>query len=125
DLRLGEVCVVRSDYFADLGGWRGDHLDRFDSTVYRALDFELPFLGVAGATVTTACTPLVDYCDVQVETMEGAALYMVCREYGVAALGLRSISNYIDTPRERWQIPEAVEALGRALDTTLDLMSGR
>jgi futalosine hydrolase len=57
-----------------------------------------------------ACT------DVDVESMEGAAVFYVAKMLDIPVLQLRSISNYVE-PRNRsnWKIQEAIENLNRHL----------
>lgn len=46
------------------------------------------------------------------ETMEGAAVQMVCRHFGIPHVQIRAVSNYVE-PRDpsRWNIPLAIQNL--------------
>lgn len=51
-----------------------------------------------------------------VESMEGAAFFLVCQRFGLACVQLRSISNYVGIrDRKAWRIGEAVGVLNRRL----------
>jgi len=48
----------------------------------------------------------------QIETMEGAAFFAVCKEYGVKATQVRAISNYAALcEKSEWKIDEALNKL--------------
>ncbi len=51
----------------------------------------------------------------QIENMEGAAFMAVCQKFGVKHLQIRAISNRVGDPFPTWKIPEALNALARAL----------
>lgn len=59
--------------------------------------------------------------DIDVESMEGAAVFYVAKMLDVPVLQLRSISNYVE-PRDRsnWKIQEAIENLNRHLINILE-----
>lgn len=51
------------------------------------------------------------------ETMEGAAVALACRAYGVPMGELRSVSNTTgDRTRQTWDIPRALRSLARCFD---------
>lgn len=52
----------------------------------------------------------------QVESMEGAAFFHVCRHFGVSAMQIRAISNRVE-PRDRaaWNLPLALHNLAQAM----------
>ena len=55
----------------------------------------------------------------EVENMEGAAVFAVCHRYGVPCAEIRAVSNYVDDPRELWDIPAALTALAEAIKNIL------
>ena len=50
-----------------------------------------------------------------VEQMEGAAVGVMCRVWGVEYSHLRGISNLVGEPKQMWRIAEAVESLTNVL----------
>lgn len=86
---------------------------------------------VKGITVNTASGSesairrIRDKFDPDIETMEGAAFYYVCRRMGVPAIALRSISNMVE-PRDRsaWDIPGAIDKLESASFLLLKKLGG-
>jgi futalosine hydrolase len=50
--------------------------------------------------------------DADVETMEGAACFAVCKRFGVSGYQFRAVSNIAtDRDTSAWRIPEALKAL--------------
>lgn len=133
-LSIGEVVNVISEEFALFGSEdNGGFLSVFDLGLQNSnefpfsngkilpikSDFNLPVLqmvgGVTSQTVTGTATTIdliKKYYDVDVETMEGAAVFYVANQFNVPAIQIRAISNYVE-PRNRanWKISEALNAL--------------
>lgn len=142
-LELGEVVQVTRDRFLAQGAEERDGswlsltdigfppADPFDAKGWLEGDlppgFTLPYRAVIGGTIdrSSGATSTIDrivnrYPEVQTESMEGAAVHYVCRQYGIPVLQLRSISNYVE-PRDRskWQIGPAIRHLNEALREVL------
>jgi len=129
-LGTGDIAVASTIAFADLGketpeGFAPLSLATTRYDVAPALAVELAdrtggHLGtiVTVATVTgTAATAeaLVErYPDVVAEAMEGAGVAAAAAQHGVAFAEIRAVSNAVG-PRGVWQIPQALAALGAAL----------
>ena len=61
-----------------------------------------------------------------IETMEVAAFYYVCTMEGIPGISIRSISNMVEPrQREKWDIPGAVEILGREIKSVLKTIAER
>lgn len=117
-LDMARVYYVCSDYQADLGAWRDGAFVPFVQTVVEnPTPAPEPFIGVRARSVMTACTErLTADRHVQMESMEGAAFFQTMQEFeGIDYVQLRSVSNYLDTPRHLWQTLKAVSALPKAL----------
>jgi len=110
-LELTEVVEVRSDCLIEFLPWEPNTF--FSSGV---LPFEKKPKCVKGATVLH-CSESKDMGDMrgritQVESMEGAAFFAVCKEYGVKSAQIRAISNYaIGQAKNEWKIEEALQKL--------------
>jgi futalosine hydrolase len=60
------------------------------------------------------------------EAMEGAAVVHAARRLGVGAIELRVVSNTTgDRNRQQWDLPGAIEALGKAVRAALESMRQR
>jgi futalosine hydrolase len=132
-LGIGGIAVASTIAFADLGTETEDGFVAFDFAtdsypVAPRLAVELAdrtgghlgtILTVATVTGTAATADrLVErYPDVVAEGMEGAGVAAAAALHGVPFAEVRAISNSVG-PRDRaaWRIPEALTALGRAVD---------
>lgn len=117
-LNIGDVFFVTDDYQADLGAWRDGCFIPFE-TPHLSVENRSPLRGVSSRSLNTACLPLVND-GAQIETMEGAALFQAAQACSVRALQIRSVSNYVDSPRSEWQIGRAIAALSGALSEVID-----
>ena len=136
-LHMGDVVNVVEEEFADLGIEKEDEfLTLFDSGFMRPDEF--PFenrmirgdgLSLAGSLprvkgITSnishgresTIASLKDRYSASVVSMEGAAVFYVCRWMGIPCLQIRAISNLV-APRSRspWDIPLALENLKASL----------
>lgn len=146
-LEVGQVVNVVEEQFADLG-IEEEHeiLSLFDSGFLQADEF--PFenrllksdsLSVAknlrrvkGITSGISHSQKASIADLRsrftahVATMEGAAVFYVCRWLGVPCLQIRAVSNYLG-PRDlaQWDIPLALDNLKDTLINLLPEISGQ
>ena len=135
DLPPGTVCQVRSEIFGDSGSEDkdGSLLNLFELGLMDAK--EIPFenavlqnetfveipdlILVKGSTVNKTLGSkqsiehfIAKYPDVQIESLEGAALFYVCKSLNIKFLELRAISNMVEPrSRESWDIPLALRRL--------------
>jgi len=138
-LEPGTVVQIASERFGDLGVEEADgrFTDLFElglislnqppfvnGILNNPASGQAPFLpAVKGLTVNrvhgTAASikaVLEKYPEVQIETMESAAVFYGCLLANVPFVGLRSISNYVE-PRNRdaWELGLAIEQLNMVL----------
>jgi len=133
DIMIGETVQITEDCFADLGI---DDNGNFRSLREEGLlcdDFDCDFIlnpspvhsshrKVRGITVQTTTgnqkriNDLVGRYSPQVETMENAAFFYVCRTKQIPFVSFRAISNKVE-PRNRknWRIAEAIESVNANL----------
>ena len=123
-VKVGECVLVETERTADVGSFsEGAFTDKF------AERYGCPYVErfsrwplVASNSVSAAASPFVRRDGVQIENMEGAALFRVCKEFGIPFLELRSLSNRVGDPFARWEIGRATEELARALVSLLELI---
>lgn len=138
NITLGEVFLVRSDRFADLGTEDGeDFIDVFDLGLDKPNEQPYinkwlvnPYLDPMGLklravdaitvnTVTgndTSVERLGKLYPGVLESMEGAAFHYVCLREKVRFLQVRAVSNYIERRnRAAWEIGQAVNNLNEFL----------
>lgn len=134
-LRPGDVAVASSIVFADLGAETADGFvplsalgfgdDRYDITAKLGVELAERAGGHLGTIVTvatvtgtaaTAASLAGRFPDAVAEGMEGAGVAAAATRHGVPFGEIRAVSNAVG-PRDRdsWQIPLALERLGRAV----------
>jgi futalosine hydrolase len=140
DIKIGDVVMPVSDCFADSGIEDGENfLTLFESGLAGNDDF--PFSSgliycdskyseelennlrpVRAITVNTATGSdltrkrLAGKFNPDIETMEGATLFYICKRENLHFLALRAISNIVEQRnRDKWNIPLALDALSEKL----------
>ena len=144
ELGAGEVVVPVSDCFADAGIDTGNGFltlaeagledpDRFPFSggriiaenvfVKRATELLKPVTAVTVNTSTGSAEiigRLTRKYNPEIETMEGASFFYICRRENVPFLALRAISNRVEPRnREKWNIPLALDKLQNQLKEVL------
>ena len=128
--QVGDVVRVDSEVIADMGAQgRDGHFIPWHTLVSKDIRYkgasplDLPLcLGAipeaAGGTVN--CCTGTQYLgnrrestfQIQVESMEGAAFFAVCKAFGVSGYQFRAVSNIAtDRDESSWKIPDALAAL--------------
>lgn len=139
-LNLGEVVEVSTDRFADLGVEEkdGSFTDVFEMDLINPSTFPFEnsqiinpataafnFLKKVKAITVNKVHGSLDsinkikakYPEAEIESMEGAAVALVCKSEGVNFLQIRAISNYVEPRnRENWQIGEAIKNLNKVAE---------
>lgn len=139
-LQPGEVVQVIRDTFVDVGIDHGgifrwvfhENLWNPDEKPFRNGWMEVPedrslqLEAVNGITVDLVTAGperkarLADKFNPQVESMEGAAVFYVCKMEDVPVIQIRAISNYTGVrDRYNWKIQEATEALTKVISGLL------
>lgn len=130
-LGIGDVVRVQTEIVGDMGVQEANgffspwsRIGGGDATNYGeykggALPETLRGLRVVSGLSVNCCTGTVDLSkdremlfDVDVESMEGAALHAVCNRFGVAGFEFRAVSNIVSArDPSSWKINEALLAL--------------
>ena len=137
-LELGQVVEVTEDYFADQGiedgkeYWRwheagiGANLDFPYTEKGRLLpSFPIAFLNLAKVVSITSDTVhaseqsierIIRQFSPDIETMEGAAVFYVCRKLNIDVTQIRAVSNYVGKRNKKeWRIELALDRLTQAV----------
>ena len=147
DWKLGQVVHVTTQRFGDLGVDEADgrFTDLFELGLQNAdtLPFQRgrlvnPWAADAPAflppahgltvqrvhgTATRIAATRAKYPDVEVESMEGAGIFLTCLDFQQPFLEIRALSNYVEPRnREGWELGLAIEALGKTLVQLLDAL---
>lgn len=135
NLKLGDVCSVKNDTFADLGAEDGEEFLSFDhlglgmiSQTHRPnADFSTnELIEVNAITVNTvhghelSIAKAITRFNPKIESMEGAAFFYACNQLGTPCIQIRAISNYVERrDREKWDVDLAIKNLN---ETVINLL---
>ncbi len=129
-LKLGEVVLVNSDCFADLGAIENQKFNSlFDLNLNKENAFPLKngwlinqhqfntsLKFVKGISVNCLTdevekiTLFKEKYQADIESMEGAALHFVCLQENIPFLQIRGISNFVgERDKSKWQLKAAIE----------------
>lgn len=122
NLPLGTVVQIIEDTFIELGAEDGnkflsiDDLGFGQSQYKTAEKLNLPLVNAVTVNKVTgnedSIKQILNQKSVQLESMEGAAVFYACTQLNILCLQVRSISNYIEKRnREKWNIGLAVKNL--------------
>ena len=136
-LNVGDVVRVESERVGDLGvvGRDGSFtpwnqvlnvpVQVYESSPLRGVPASLGRLKAVSGLTVNCCTGTsamaaerVQNFDVDVESMEGAACFSICRAFGMSCLEIRAVSNIAaDRDKSSWRIKEALDGLRLAITT--------
>ena len=120
-LMIGDVVEVVEDNFSEIGFEDGESFSEFtDFEVANTFRVEgrTNLKQVKAITVNTvhgnenSITEIVNRFKPDLESMEGAAVFAVCKEFNIPCVQIRSISNKVEKRnKENWNIPLAIQNL--------------
>ncbi len=140
ELNIGTVVSINHDQFPELGAESGEYFlslidlklleeDSFpfkngelynDNPIKSKTINELP--DVKGITVNRvhgnnkSIKKIIERCNPDVESMEGAAFLYACKTEGIPCSQIRAISNFIEERNTaKWDIPLAIEKLNKTI----------
>jgi len=143
-LNLGKVVVIKDEMLGDMGvmednKWKDIFDLKLEKSSYPPFEkrkLSNPFLEtfnllklpeVNAITINQITTgeermqQLIKKYDPTIESMEGAALHYVCREFNIPFIQLRAISNYVgERDKSNWKIQEAIENLNQTILRFID-----
>ncbi len=135
-LKLGDVCLVKDDTFAELGAEDGEDFLPFDNLgLGITSQSHRPNPGfathqlkeVSAITVNKvhghelSIAKAIARFNPQIESMEGAAFFYACNQTDVSCIQIRAISNYVERRnREKWDINLAIKNLNETIINLLE-----
>ena len=120
-IKTGNVVEVVEDSFSELGFENGVEFEQFSdfelATKY-SVEGKTDLQKVKGITVNTVhgnegyISEIVNRLNPDVESMEGAAIFKVCKEFSIPCMQIRAISNKVEKRnKENWDLPLAIKNL--------------
>ena len=124
-IKTGNIVEVVEDSFSELGFENGVEFEQFSdfelATKY-SVEGKTDLQKVKGITVNTVhgnegyISEIVNRLNPDVESMEGAAIFKVCKEFSISCMQIRAISNKVEKRNKaNWNIPLAIQNLNIAV----------
>jgi futalosine hydrolase len=121
EIKIGNVVEVVEDIFSELGFENGIEFEQFSdfelATKY-SVEGKTDLQKVKGITVNTvhgnedSIAKIVHRLNPVVESMEGAAVFKVCKEFVVPCMQIRAISNKVEKRNKaNWNMHLAIKNL--------------
>jgi futalosine hydrolase len=120
-IKIGDVVEVVGDTFSEIGfenGMEFDNFSDFEITNTFKVEGKTNLQKVTGITVNTvhgnedSIAKIVSRLNPDVESMEGAAVLKVCKEFAIPCVQIRAISNKVEKRnKENWDLPLAIKNL--------------
>jgi futalosine hydrolase len=120
-IKIGDVVEVVVDTFSEIGfenGMEFDNFSDFEITNTFKVEGKTNLQKVTGITVNTvhgnedSIAKIVSRLNPDVESMEGAAVLKVCKEFAIPCVQIRAISNKVEKRnKENWDLLLAIKNL--------------
>jgi len=129
-IKIGDVVEVVEDIFSEIGYEDGNSFSEF--TNFRIensfkVDEKTNLNKAKGITVNTVhgnekiITEIVRRLNPDVESMEGAACFMVCKQFEIPCIQIRAISNKVEKRNtENWDLDLAISNLNTEVGKIID-----
>ena len=124
-VKIGDVVEVVEDCFSEIGfenGVKFEEFSDFEITNTFKVEGKTNLQKVKGITVNTihgnedSIARIISRLTPDVESMEGAAIFKVCKEFAVPCMQVRAISNKVEKRnKENWDLPLAIKNLNNAV----------
>ena len=121
EIKIGDVVEVVEDIFSEIGFEDGDIFSEFTNFEIKntfVIEGRTNLKKVKGITVNTvhgnqnSIDEIVSRVNPDIESMEGASVFMVCNNFNVTCIQIRSISNKVEKRNtENWNLTLAIENL--------------
>lgn len=134
EIAIGEVVEVQEEIISELGAESGEEFLTIEEIGLQAEwklktknEFPLPFKKVKSISVNTvhgnpaSIEKIQKRLQPQIENMEGAAVFFVCKKMNIPFMEIRAISNYVELRNKNaWNIPLALSELKKAMQHVID-----
>ena len=129
-IKIGDVVEVIEDNLSEIGFENGNSFSEF--TNFRIensfnVDEKTNLKKAKGITVNTVhgnektITEIISRLNPDVESMEGAACFMVCEQFEIPCIQIRAISNKVEKRNtENWNLDLAISNLNTEVEKIID-----
>ena len=130
EIKIGDVVEVVEDNFSEIGFEDGNSFSEFTNFRIKnsfKVNERTNLKKAKGITVNTVhgnektITEIVSRLTPDVESMEGAACFMVCEKFEIPCIQIRAISNKVEKRNtENWNLPLAISNLNTELEKIIN-----
>ncbi len=130
EIKIGDVVEVIEDNFSEIGFEDGNNFSKFTNFGIEnsfKVDKKTNFKKAKGITVNTVhgnkktITEIISRLNPDVESMEGAACFMVCKKFKIPCIQIRAISNKVEKRNpENWDLDLAILNLNTEVEKIID-----
>ena len=130
EIKIGDVVEVVEDIFSEIGFENGNSFSEFTNfriENYFKVNAKTNLKKAKGITVNTVhgnektIAKIVSRLTPDVESMEGAACFMVCEKFEIPCIQIRAISNKVEKRNtENWNLPLAISNLNTEVEKIID-----
>jgi len=132
EIKIGDVVEVIEDIFSEIGFENGNSFSEF--TNFRIensfkVDEKTNLKKAKGITVNTVhgnekiITEIISRLNPDVESMEGAACFMVCEQFAIPCIQIRAISNKVEKRNtENWNLDLAISNLNTEAEKIIEFL---
>jgi len=131
-IKIGDVVEVIEDIFSEIGFENGNSFSKFTNfriENYFKVDEKTNLKKAKGITVNTVhgnektITKIISRLNPDVESMEGAACFMVCEQFEIPCIQIRAISNKVEKRNtENWNLDLAISNLNTEVEKIIDFL---
>ena len=130
EIKIGDVVEVVEDIFSEIGFENGNSFSEF--TNFRIensfkVDEKTNLKKAKGITVNTVhgnektIAEIISRLSPDVESMEGAACFMACKQFKIPCIQIRAISNKVEKRnKENWNLDLAISNLNTEVEKIID-----
>ena len=130
EIKIGDVVEVIEDNLSEIGFEDGNSFSEFTNFRIKnsfKVDEKTNLKKAKGITVNTVhgnkktITEIVSRLNPDVESMEGAACFMVCKKFEIPCMQIRAISNKVEKRNtENWNLDLAISNLNTEVEKIID-----
>ena len=130
DIKIGDVVEVIEDNFPEIGFEDGESFLEFTNLRVKnsfKVGEKTNLKKVKGVTVNTVhgnekkISEVIGRLSSDIESMEGAACFMVCEQFETPCIQIRAISNKIEKRnKENWNLPLAISNLNTEVEKIIN-----
>ena len=132
EIKIGDVVEVKEDIFSEIGFEDGNSFSEF--TNFRIensfkVNEKTNLKKAKGITVNTVhgnektITEIISRLNPDVESMEGAACFMVCEKFEIPCIQIRAISNKVEKRnKENWNLDLAISNLNTEVEKVINFL---